>query len=84
MSIRIAVYTHCQINENPYKSGDSGGLNLKILKMSRGIYETLYTESIADQTDHFADVFVRQILVYSYDIVTTLWSSNVYNRRHFV
>ena len=26
------------------------------------VYMTLYTESIADQTDHFADVFVRETL----------------------
>ena len=41
MSIRIAVYTHCQINENPCSNQeirvlfDHGpDLNLKILKMS--------------------------------------------------
>ena len=28
---------------------------------------TLYTESIADQTDHFADVFVREKVEYGYD-----------------
>ena len=32
----------------------------------------LYTESIANQTDHFADVFVRKNFVYGYDFVTTL------------
>ena len=31
-----------------------------------------YTESVADQTDHFADVFVREKAVYGYDVVTTL------------
>ena len=30
---------------------------------------TLYVESIADQTDHFADVFVHKNIVYSYDEV---------------
>ena len=29
---------------------------------------TLYTESIADQTDHFADAFVRENVVYGYDV----------------
>ena len=38
------------------------GLNLKILKMSPALLAWLYTESIADQTDHFADVFVRETL----------------------
>ena len=35
---------------------------------------TLYTESTADQsyqTDHFADVFVREDVAYGYDVVTT-------------
>ena len=31
---------------------------------------TLYTESVADQTDHFADVFVRENVAYGYDVVT--------------
>ena len=45
---------------------------------------TLYTESVADQADHFADVFVRENIAYGYDVVTTLWRSKVHNRRHFV
>ena len=28
--------------------------------------------------DHFADVFVRENVAYSYDVVTTLWRSNVF------
>ena len=40
---------------------------------------TLYTESIADQTDHFADVFVRKNLAYGYEVVTKLLLSNVYS-----
>ena len=44
------------------------GLNLKILKMS----PALYTESVADQTDHLADVFVRENVAYGYHVVTTL------------
>ena len=32
---------------------------------------TLYTESFADQTGHFADVFVRENVAYCYDVVTT-------------
>ena len=30
----------------------------------------LYTESNADQTDHFADVFVRENVAYGYDVMT--------------
>ena len=29
---------------------------------------TLYTENIADQADHFADVFVRKNVAYGYDV----------------
>ena len=29
---------------------------------------TLYTECIADQTDHFAHVFVRENFAYGYDV----------------
>ena len=45
---------------------------------------TLTTESVADQTDHFADVFVRENVMYGYGAVMTLWRSKVYSRRHFV
>ena len=31
---------------------------------------TLYTESVADQTDHFAVVFDRENVAYGYDVVT--------------
>ena len=31
---------------------------------------TLYTERIADQTDHFADVSVRENVAYGYDVMT--------------
>ena len=61
------------------------GLNLKILKMSPALFAwRYYTENIADQTDHFADVFVRENAAYGYDVVTTLWRSKVHSRRHFV
>ena len=33
---------------------------------------TLCTESVADQTDHFADAFVRENVAYGYEVVTTL------------
>ena len=36
---------------------------------------TLYRESVADQTDHFANVFVREDVVYAYDVVTLLCRS---------
>ena len=31
---------------------------------------TLYTERIADQTDHFADVFVCENVAYGYNVMT--------------
>ena len=47
------------------------GLNLKILKMSPPLFARRYnTESVADQTDHFADVFVSENVLNSYDVVT--------------
>ena len=36
---------------------------------------TLYTESVADQTAHFADAFVREHVAHGYDVVTMLWPS---------
>ena len=32
---------------------------------------TLYAESAADQTDHFADAFVCKNFEHSFDVVTT-------------
>ena len=46
------------------------GLNLKILKMSPSLFAWRYTERIADQTDHFADVFGRENVAYGYDVMT--------------
>ena len=37
------------------------------------------TESVVVQTDHFADVFVRKNVAYSYDIVTTLLCLKAYS-----
>ena len=37
----------------------------------------LYTESIAGQTDHFADTFVPKNVAYGYDIVRMLLRSKV-------
>ena len=36
-------------------------------------------ESVADQTDYFADAFVRENVAYGYDVVTTLRRSKVYS-----
>ena len=39
------------------------GLNLKILKWALSyLHEAIYTESVADQTFHFADTFVHKTL----------------------
>ena len=43
----------------------------------RVICMMLYTESIASQTDHFADTFVSENVAYGYDIVTILLRSKV-------
>ena len=34
---------------------------------------TLYTENVADQTDHFADAFVGENIMFDYDVVA--WES---------
>ena len=39
---------------------------------------TLHTESVADQTDHFANAFVRENVACDYDVVAPLWRSKVY------
>ena len=43
----------------------------------RVIYMTLYTESIADQTDPFAEAFVRENVAHGYDerkfTADTIW-----------
>ena len=35
---------------------------------------TLLTASVADQTDHFADVFVRENVAHGYDVLMTFES----------
>ena len=51
------------------------GLNFKILQISPlDIYMTLYAESTTDQTDHFADAFVRENIAHCYDFVMTFES----------
>ena len=78
------------MNENPFSNQEIHVLfehesGLKITENEPCIIcMTLYTESLADQTDHFAYVFVRENAAYGYDIVTTLWHSKVNSRRHFV
>ena len=47
-------------------------LYLTILKMNPGLLAWHYTESIAAQTEHFTDAFVRENIVPFYDVVTTL------------
>ena len=46
------------------------GLNLKYLNEPCIICMTLYMKSGADQTDHFADVFVRENVAHGYDVMT--------------
>ena len=45
---------------------------------------TLYAESAADLTEHFADAFVRENVAHNYGVVTTLRRSKVNSRRNFV
>ena len=48
------------------------GLNLKILQMSPELFTWRFIESVADQTDHFANAFVRENVAYGYDVETML------------
>ena len=45
---------------------------------------TLYAERAMDQTDNFANAFVRKNIGYGYAVVMTLSCSRVDSRRHFV
>ena len=72
-----------------FKSGDSRAVwtwvcTWKYLKSALHYLRDVIYGNIADQTDHFADVFVRENVAYGYDVMTTLWRSKVHIRRHFV
>ena len=88
--IRIAVLTHCQMNENPCSNQEihmlfEHGFELEnTLNKHCVICMTLITESIVDQTDHFTDAFFSEKVTYGYDIVTALWRLKVYSWLHFV
>ena len=45
---------------------------------------TLYAEKVMDQTDNFANAFVRKNVGYGYDVVMTLSCSRVGGRRQFL
>ena len=63
------------MNENPCSNQEIHVLfehNFELENESCTICKTLYTESIADQTDHYADAFVRENIAYGYDVVITL------------
>ena len=77
------------MNENPCSNREihilfEDGFELEKTKNEPCIICKTYTESIADQTDHFADAFVRKNTAYGYDVVMTLCRSKVYSRHHFV
>ena len=75
MSIHIAVYTHCQMNKNPCSNRETHVLFEHGSEIENTYNEpciicmTLYTESVEDQIDHFAHVFVSENVAYGYDVV---------------
>ena len=75
--IRIAVYTHCQMNKNQISNQEIHVLFEHGSELENTLNElciicmTLNTESNADWTDHFADFFVRKKVAYGYDVVAT-------------
>ena len=64
------------MNENPCSNQEIHVLFEHGSELENTEYEpciicmTLYTERIADQTDHFANVFVRENVAYGYDVMT--------------
>ena len=78
MSIRIPVYTNCQMNENPCSNQEIHVLfeHESELENSKNepfiICMTLYTQRAAGQTDHSADVLVRENVACGYEVVTKL------------
>ena len=78
MYIRIAVYTHCQMNQNPCSNQEIHVLFEHGSELETTLSEpciicmTLYTVRVADQNDHLAGVFVHEKVSYGYDVVTTL------------
>ena len=66
------------MNENPCSDQEihvlfEHGFELENTYIEPCIYcLTLYMESVVDQTDHLADVFVHENVAYGYDFVTTL------------
>ena len=65
------------MNESPCSNQEirvlfEHGFELELLKMSPEIFACGYTESVVDQTDDFAAVFVRENVASGYDVVTML------------
>ena len=75
MSIRIAVYIHCQMNENPCSNHEIHVLFEHMSELGNTLNEPCIIcmpESVAEQTDYFAHVFVRENVAFGYDVVPTL------------
>ena len=67
----IAILTQCLLNENQCPNQEIHMLfehGSELEKSHQVICMTLYTESFVDQTDNFTDAFVRENLVYGYDV----------------
>ena len=63
-------------------SKNFSGIQNVLKQWNRHVWLLIYNfYFIPNQTDHFADAFVRKNVVYSYDIVTTLWHTKVYSFR---
>ena len=54
------------MNENPFSNQEIHVL----FEHGSELENTIYMESGADQTYHFADVFVREIVAHGYDVMT--------------
>ena len=74
----IAVWSHCQMNENPCSN------HLTILKMRHELFAWRYAENVAAQTYHFVDALDLENIASSNDIVMRLWCWRVYSSWYFV
>ena len=67
----IAILTQCLLNENQCPNQEIHMLfehGSELEKSHQVICMTLYTEGFVDQTDNFTDAFVRENLLYGYDV----------------
>ena len=81
--MRIAVWSHCQMNENPCSNHEIRVLfeHGFVLKMSPELFAQRYTKC---SFDHFAIALIRENVAHQNEFETTLLLSKFHRWRHFV